>query len=332
TAGALVCGQNDLLVLVENEGHPRKGDDATFSGITGPVVLTAEEKHFDLGEWKRGFLSIQSESAMNVVPEEAGKNCDDSSWESIEVKKGWDSRISIPPSSTHIEPGHERVYAVYRTSFSIPEDDYSCGVVLDVPKSDGKCWIYLNGCLVDKKHQERFTADLTPYICEGENQLTLIIRNFRWYTTLGLHGQIMIRLVEKIIAEGWEFIRGLHGQNKGFPEEDILKWPLIKSESVQNLSWLGFDFTHEPEPGWTAPLCLELNNWDAKILVYLNGILVGRYHPDGPQEKFYLPNDYLEKNNRIVLFCNSHNKTIKIGKASIYPYYKVKEGMLEIRF
>jgi beta-galactosidase len=332
TAGSLVEGHNELLVLVENEGHPRKGDDATFTGITGPVVLAPKEQNLPLREWKRGFLSINSESALNVVPEEAGKLFDDRCWESIEVKKGWDSRIVLPPSSTHIEKGYERVYAVYRTNFMFPGNGESHGVILDVPKSDGKCWIYCNGHEIDKKHQERFTVDLTPHTVDGENQLTLIIRNFRWYTTLGLFGQVEIRFVEKVIRDGWEFIRGLRGQNKGYPEEDILEWPLLEGDSIPNFSWLGFSFTHEPNPGWTEPLCLELNEWDAKILIYLNGILIGRSHPDGPQERFYLPGDYMKKENRIVLFCNSHAKTLKVGKTSIYPYYQAKEGMLEIRF
>ena len=330
--GALVSGMNELLVLVENEGHPRKGDDAAFTGITGPVAMTAEEAHIPLREWKRGFLSVQSESALAVVPEEAGNAFDNRSWETIEVRKGWDSRLILPPSSTHIEPGYERVYAVYRTSFIIPEDNYAHGVILDVQKSDGKCWIYLNGCLVDKKHQERFSADLTPFVEKGENQLTLIIRNFRWYTTLGLHGKVEIRLMDRMIWEGWEFIRGLPGQRKGFPEGDIQKWPLLEGDIVSNPVWLGAEFTHEPSPGWTAPLYLELQDWEAKILIYLNGILVGRYHPDGPQERYYLPKDYLRRDNRITLFCNSHAISMKIGKAVIYPYYQVKEGMLEISF
>ncbi len=45
----------------------------------------------------------------------------------------------------------------------------------------------MNGAPVDKKHQETFAADITPFVREGANTLVLVIRNFRWYTTIGLH-------------------------------------------------------------------------------------------------------------------------------------------------
>jgi hypothetical protein len=328
---ALQPGENELFALVENEARPRKGDDAAFTGVTGPVALTATEKNIPLREWKRGFLAAETESALGAIPSEARPGFDDTAWERIEVRPGWDSRLVIPPSSTHIELGHERVYAVYRTTFTLPEDRTNKGVILDTGTCDGKCWIYLNGIRVDKKHQETFAVDLTPHVQAGENTLALVIRNFRWYTTIGLHGEVRIRLVDRVLAEGWEFIRGLPGQRESFPESEGGDWLPLERPDAPSRVWLAAEFDYGPEPGWTMPLGLRLSGWNAKMLLYLNGFLIGRYHPEGPQEVFYLPEDRLRERNRLVLFCNAHAASVQIGEAEIEPYCSVKESVLEVK-
>ncbi|MHB9029426.1 MAG: hypothetical protein ACYC9O_11720, partial [Candidatus Latescibacterota bacterium] len=330
-SGALRRGENELFALVENEARPRKGDDATFTGVTGPVALTAAEKSIPLREWRRGFLAAETESALGAIPAEALPGFDDTAWERIEVRPGWDSRLVIPPTSTHIEPGHERIYAVYRTTFTLPADRNGKGVILETGKCDGKCWIYLNGTRVDKKHQETFAADLTPQLREGKNTLALVIRNFRWYTTVGLHGEIRVRLVDRVLAEGWEFIRGLPGQREFFHESKSTEWLPLEGPEAPSRVWLAAEFEHHPTPGWTEPLGLRLSGWNAKTLIYLNGFLAGRYHPEGPQEVFYLPGDRLRERNRLVLFCNAHDAPAQVGEAEVKPYCMVKESVLEVR-
>ncbi len=326
-------GTNELFVLLESEGRPRKGDEAAVTGITGPVTLTGTEENISLVSWRRSVLRFESESMLSAIPSEAEAGFNDNAWETVEVKPGWDSRNIIPPSTTYIEHGHERLYVVYRTNFILPEEKLPGGVILDVEKADGKCWIYLNGRLVDKKHQERFCADLTPHMQKGENILVIIIRNFRWYTTIGLHGNVYIRFADRVLGDGWEFIRGLRGERAGLPEGGKKKsWSVLKEQEITGPAWLAAEFRHKPIPGWTAPLGLRLSGWNAKINIYLNGFLIGRYHPEGPQERFYLPEDHLSENNRIVLLCNAFGKAVKIGKAEIEPYYVVKDSTLEIRF
>ncbi len=329
-SASLRNGDNELFVLVENEARPRKGDDATLTGITGPAALTAAEVIMPLREWRRGFLSVETESAMGAIPAEILPGFDDATWDRIEVRPGWDSRLVIPPTTTYIEPGHERVYAVYRTAFTIQREHAGMGAILDAGKCDGKCWIYLNGFRADKKHQETFAADLTPYIHEGENTIALVIRNFRWYTTVGLHGNIRIRLVDRILEQDWEFIRGLPGQRECLPESETSGWLQIESSEAPSRVWLAAEFEHHPDPAWTMPLGLRLSGWNAKTLIYLNGFLAGRYHPEGPQEVFYLPEDHLRERNRIALFCNAHDKPVRIAEAEVMPYYMVKESELEI--
>ena len=326
-------GKNELFVLVENEGRPRKGDDATFTGITGPVVITGEEEKITLIEWKRGRLTIESESLMGAVPPEAGTGFDDSVWEQVEIRPGWDSRLNIPPSSNFIEYGHERIYAVYRTYFELSDIQAKKGIILDVGQVDGKCWVYLNDKFVDKKHQHIFTVDLTPNVHKGKNILTLIMRNFRWAVFLGLHKSVIIRIVDNVLKNGWKFIRGSHGQLKGWQLATHTRgWKILDRNEAEKPVWLTAAFETADLKNWTAPLGLTLKDWNAKILIYLNGFLAGRYHPQGPQEVFYLPEDHLKKHNRITLFCNAHGDPVKIGSAEISPYYMVKEGILEVGF
>ncbi len=329
-SGALRPGENDLFALVENEGRPRKGDDATFTGITGPVALDSGGERLTLREWRRGYLPAETESALEATPAEALPGFDDASWERLEVRPGWDSRLVVPPTSTLIELGHERVYAVYRTTFTLAGDRTGGGVILDVPKCDGKCWVYLNGERVDKKHQERFSLDLTPFAREGENTLALVIRNFRWYTTVGLFGEVTVRLTDRVLDQGWEFQRGLCGQRERWAETGTVGWTPLEETVAPPRSWLAAEFDFHPEPGWTAPLGLRLSGWNAGILVYLNGFLTGRYHPEGPQDVFYLPEDRLRERNRLVLFCNAHDAPVRVGTAIPAPYYTAREGTLEV--
>lgn len=332
-SSVLKKGGNELVLLLENEARPRKGDDATFTGLTGPVSLTRSEERIPLREWRRGFLAADAESVLGTVPAEASPDFDDTAWERIEVRPGLDSRLIIPPSSTIIEPGHERAYATYRTTFTLTAAQAAKGAVLDVPKSDGKCWIFVNGAPVDKKHQETFAADITPFVREGVNTLVLVIRNFRWYTTVGLHGSPSVRIVDRVLGGAWEFIRGLPGQREGRPDADPSAWePIPDGTELPSRVWLGAEFTYDPPAGWTAPPGLVLSGWNAKVLVYLNGALIGRYHPEGPQEAFYFPDDLLGAKNRIVLFANSHGEPLRIGTAAVKPYYAVKNDTLEVRF
>lgn len=328
---ALRRGGNELFLLIENEARPRKGDDATFTGLTGPVALDSGGACMMLREWRRGYLSAETESALGTIPAEALPGFDDASWEQVGVRPGWDSRLVIPPTSTHIELGHERVYAVYRTTVTLPEGLNGGGVILDVSKCDGKCWIYLNGKRVDKKHQERFAVDLTPFAREGENTLALVIRNFRWYTTVGLHGNVTVRLADRVLADGWEFIRGLPGQRERWLEKEMGNLSPLEGIAAPSRCWIAAEFDYLPTPGWTAPIGLRLTGWNAGILIYINGFLAGRYHPEGPQEMFYLPEDRLRDRNRLVLFCNAHNAPVRVGIAEIQPYYAVKEGVLEVK-
>ena len=97
-------------------------------------------------------------------------------------------------------------------------------------------------------------------------------------------------------------------------------------------AWLAAEFRYTPPDGWTAPPGLLLSGWNANINIYLNGFLMGRYHPEGPQERFYLPEDRLRETNRLVLFCNAFGSPVKVGSAEISPFYMVKEGTIEIRF
>ena len=329
----LNAGNNELFVQLECEGRPRKGDEAAVTGITGPVVLTETDQALHLDTWKRTILRFETESMLSAVPNEAEVQYDDSNWDTITVKKGWDSRIPVPPSTTFIEHGHERLYVVYRNRFSISDKESHSGLLLDVGQADGKCWIFLNGRCVGKKHQERYCADLTPFVTVGENVLVIILRNFRWYTTIGLHGEVILRKVERVLSENWTFIKGNEGEHMGLPEwSDSENWLPLETQELPEQTWLAAAFTYEPPKGWTAPVGLYLSGWNANINIYLNGFLVGRYHPEGPQERFYLPEDRIGGNNRLVLFCHGFGKQVKIGSAEIFPYYMVKEGMLEIRF
>ena len=139
--------------------------------------------------------------------------------------------------------------------------------------------------------------------------------------------------MDRVLGENWEFIHGLEDERKslqegGSPDD----WSSIDTDELPSPVWLSAEFRYNPPHGWTAPPGLRLSGWNARINIYLNGLLVGRYHPEGPQERFYLPEDRLQETNRLVLFCNAFGKPVRTGSAEISTYYMVKEGTIEIRF
>lgn len=326
-------GDNELYVLLESEGRPRKGDEAAVSGLTGPVAITHNVDEIRLISWKRHVYRFDNESSMNVTPEAATTSYDDSSWEPVTVKPGVDSRIIMPPSTVHIEPGFERLYVAYRTSFKLDDEQAARGIILDIEKADGKAWIYCNGRLVDKKHQERFTADLTGYAAEGTNTLVIILRNFRWYTTIGLHGNVSVRIMDRVLTGGWQIMEGLPGSCDGHPVfGPDSQWIETKPVVAPGPVMFAASFNSENLSDWKAPIGLRFGGWNAKIQIWINDVLIGRYHPSGPQELFYIPDDVLKGKNQIVLVCNAFGDPVIPGSVNLEYIYAVRRSTLEVLF
>jgi len=64
--------------------------------------------------------------------------------------------------------------------------------------------------------------------------------------------------------------------------------------------------------------------------VYLNGHLVGRYHPAGPQTVFHLPAPWLRQHNQLALALDNGGCPCQVGSVAIVARFPVRRRRLEI--
>jgi hypothetical protein len=75
---------------------------------------------------------------------------------------------------------------------------------------------------------------------------------------------------------------------------------------------------------------LALDGLSCKALVYLNGHLVGRYHPAGPQTVFHLPAPWLRQHNQLALALDNEGRPCQVGSVAIVARFPVRRRRLEI--
>lgn len=147
--------------------------------------------------------------------------------------------------------------------------------------------------------------------------------------------------------EGWRLEVGLDGQARGYPapDYDATGWQQAKMgdwkkwipgcENFDGIGWYRLEFDPALPAGWIIPLklCLKART-DA--LIYLNGILVGRYNGIGWQDEFYLPECWLHANGRnvIALAVRNAGGPGGVSQAAIRPYpeFSVRHCAIHLRF
>ena len=105
---------------------------------------------------------------------------------------------------------------------------------------------------------------------------------------------------------------GLYGERNGWyrPGLDDSAWPTVtvpdnwaaRGLRLQGIGWYRATFDLDLPAGVDAPLGLTIPRAQDKALIWLNGLLVGRYWEQaGPQHTFYLPAGLLREHGRNTL-------------------------------
>ena len=88
--------------------------------------------------------------------------------------------------------------------------------------------------------------------------------------------------------------------------------------------WFRRHFTYNPGGGYSAPLQIIPIKADERLLIYVNGKPVAQYDIIGPQEEFYIPDAYLNKDGdnviSMVLECPGFFEEIMSGYRRGYLY------------
>ena len=130
----------------------------------------------------------------------------------------------------------------------------------------------------------------------------------------------------------------LTGRNAGFHKcgFDDSKWQtapdtekFVIDKALGHVVWFRRKFLYNPENGFSAPLYIIPKKADERLLIFINGKAVALYDIIGPQEKFYIPDSYLNKNAEntiaMILECPGFFEEIMSGYRRGYLYNPVIE-------
>jgi hypothetical protein len=218
----------------------------------------------------------------------------------------------------------------------LPPDFKGKYLSLDFPQGlRDKVYLYINGKFIGLRENTflgtPFSFDITDAVAEGKNTIVVGIKADRWVTYFGLQGIVRITTHDIRLDKNWRIKEGLSGESTGYPslafDDSIweeVEIPENKSNSPGSLIWYRKKINIDIPSEYIAPLRLTLKNTNVKALIYFNGILIGRYSENGPQEDFYIYEDFIKKENVIAILVDGRNKGARLGEISISPYYIAK--------
>jgi hypothetical protein len=127
---------------------------------------------------------------------------------------------------------------------------------------------------------------------------------------------------------------GLYGERHGWYRTtfDDASWPVVRVPDdwaarglrLQGVGWYRTTFDLHLPAGVDAPLGLSIPHAQDKVLIWLNGLLIGRYWDGvGPQHLFYLPAGLLREqghNTLALAVWNRGHRGGLTGGVSLWPY------------
>ncbi|MBN1622317.1 MAG: beta-galactosidase [Endomicrobiales bacterium] len=214
-------------------------------------------------------------------------------------------------------------YYWYRAEFDKPSDVKDSMIIIDTGGID-RAYMYLNGEFlwkgIGKGKIETFDR-----LNKGKN--TIAIRYENAYHTKGhpAEGPLIKKsgLAKPIEIHGtlngkeWKYninslkVRyNLGGGTEGYykKEFDDSKWLKIPQgekyichKELGDVIWFRYKFSYKKEKGYEAPLGLYISEALERLIIYLNGKLLGKYESCGPQHKFYIPESMLQEDNVLAI-------------------------------
>jgi beta-galactosidase len=327
---------NTLLICVEVQGRDAwvAGDDHT--GLIGPVLLYRERESIPLTFWKRREMPRCEEFSLGTPPPQALPEYDDAEWDDCLIEPGWDSQIHGRWRAKH--------FLWYRTKVNVPAEWDGKKIWLEVGRAQDTTWVYVDGKLAGKvtmfRRQGRgeFGVDLTGYVRPGQEVTLSCCVLGKWVGRKGFYQYVRLCAADDLLKDPWLIRDQLEGQREGMarPDYDDAAWPetsvpgsIVAEGAAGGVFWLRKKFEWATLADWEIPVGLALDGLSCKALVYLNGHLVGRYSPAGPQTVFHLPAPWLRQHNQLALALDNGGRPCQMGSVAIVARFPVRRRRLE---
>jgi hypothetical protein len=320
-------GTHSIEILYENEGRPNGGYMEQEKGINSIRISTGQNQ---IQGWK---LSPKRAGALGENPPEAQPDYDDNDWTPIEVGHG---------TQPFFNGGN--VNGWFRVHLNITQQQYeNKSLHLRFGGVDDNGVVFVNGHKV-VSHQGwnmPFNAPLHPYVKPGDNVIAVYVQNIDGPGGIWRPVELLGNGSEDHLAK-MTFHPKLAGEIAGWhtPHFDDSEWSSRKVEEVSGpdeITWCRAQFHLPDTKGWDVRWSLEMQA-ACNAQIWVNGVLVGRFFPEGPQTRFYLPSCWLkvgeEPNSLVIVMRPSKDGTtppsIASLKVSAYTEYSPKVDRMEI--
>lgn len=270
--------------------------------------------------------------------DEIGDAFDDSSWKYLEK-----------PISLEEVDMFRHGYYWYRTQFEVKDDVEGAYLNFKSNETD-RYLLYINGELVFRARNKSIDRhNITAALKKGTNTMAILYAN-EFHNKSHPHEGALVKFSgilhpftvegkykngEKIdiAIESFRVNYQLSGYNKGYHTleyrddawqiaPDVEK--LVVGKEMGHVVWFRRHFTYHPAEGYSAPLQIIPIKADERLLIYVNGKPVAQYDIIGPQEEFYIPDCYLNRDGdnviSMVLECPGFFEEIMSGYRRGYMY------------
>ncbi len=348
---------NQILFYPMNEGVLK---DASFDGEE--VVI----QNKDNGMQEVAFEAARFANRPTVQWTSDWKYCADSA----EINADFDDsqwKTLAKPTSLEEEDFFKHGYYWYRTSFEL-EDDVKDGYLYFDHNDTDRYLLYINGELVFRARNKSIDRhNITAALKKGTNTLAVLYANEFHNKSHPHEGDIvkMSGIMKPMFIKGnyanstpldvtlesFKVRYQLSGYHQGFHtlEYNDSRWQaspqvekMVVGKEMGHVVWFRRHFTYNPAEGFAAPLQIIPIKADERLLIYVNGKPVAQYDIIGPQEEFYIPDSYLNKNAdnviSMVLECPGFFEEIMSGyrrgflyNPIVQPAYVSKVAKIELK-
>lgn len=314
---ALRDGVNELKVLVESTGRPNDGLLNVLSGIVGGVYL-GKRREIRLDQWWK----------VEYKPP-YGKSFDMAEflYNPVEVERVLTTARSAAEKKAARAVDSQGLYIA-----ALELKDIEGYYVFDPGLPFYYNHYYRALLFVNNKYVAPITGpiDITSYLKPGYNEVAIYVE---WGV---LDPRILV--YEYKVTGKWRVQEG----TRGLAEKWYAEWgsggsrkdlPLAITGKAGSVLWVRGFFELEDEPSPLNPIMLRVKSSGMRVLVFVNGSLVGRLYDDSPGRELYLHEPALRRGlNEVVLACIVTSNYATLESIEVYERYKHRRVELEFFF